>query len=83
MQNQKPNAKAKLISEFSKNSLETIRVMFTQFNGKKLLDLRTWVRGEDGESYIPTRKGISLRVEQVEELKEAIDKAAEEIGKGE
>lgn len=79
----KTDTKARLISEFSKNSVEVIRVQFTEFKEQRLLDVRTWVIGKDGEAYIPTRKGISLRTEQVGELARGILKALEEIEKAE
>jgi len=70
--------KAKLISEFSKNSLETIRVSFTEFNGQKLLDVRVWVV-RDGTEPIPTKKGISFRLDLIECLAEAINKTMKEV----
>jgi len=72
--------KPKLISEFSKNNLEIIRIQITKLNNQPLLDIRVWVL-KDGEEYIPTKKGISIRTEQVDSLKVAIDKAVEEIEK--
>lgn len=72
--------KPKLIHEFNKNSWEIIRVQFTEFKEQKLLDVRVWVLKDSGE-YIPTRKGLSIKLEQVDSLKEAIDRATEEIEK--
>jgi len=83
MAKEKANTKAKIISEFSKNASEIVRIGLSKYQGKELLDIRIWVIGNDGESYIATRKGISLRVDQIDDLKEAIDKAAKEIKKGE
>lgn len=79
MQKQK-TLKPKLISEFSKNNLEIIKIQITKLNNQPLFDIRVWVL-KDGEEYIPTKKGISIRTEQVDSLKVAIDKAAEEIEK--
>ena len=70
--------KPKLIAEFNKNASEVVRVQLSEYDGKQLLDIRVWVENNKGDS-IPTRKGISLRIDQVEALKEAIDKAAEEV----
>ncbi len=69
----------KLIDEFSKNNLEVIRVQITNFNGQPLLDVRVWIL--KGEDYIPTKKGISLRLEQVGALRDGIAKAAAEVDK--
>lgn len=72
----------KLIDQFNKNASEIIRVQLVKYDNKDLLDIRIWVL-KDGADYIPTRKGISLRLDQVDSLKEAIDKAAEKIEKAE
>lgn len=74
--------KPKLISEFNKNASEVVRVQLTEYQGKQLLDIRVWVL-QEGADAIPTKKGLCLKVEQVGDLKEAIDKAAKEIKKGE
>jgi len=70
----------KLIAEFNKNASETVRVQLTEYDGKQLLDIRVWVQNDKGE-YIPTRKGISLRVEQVRDLKDALEKVEHELEK--
>jgi len=71
----------KLVGEFNKNANETIRVRFREYDGKQLLDLRVWVQNDKG-NFVPTRKGLSLRLDLVDSLKEAILKAAAEIEKG-
>ena len=78
----KGNAKAKmlkLIDEFNKSGREVIRTQLTRFHGQRRLDIRTWVF-KDGD-YIPTEKGVNLRIDQVDSLKRAIDKAAKEVEK--
>ena len=70
----------KLISEFNKNSTEIIRIQLTEFVGKQFLNVRVWALRQDGE-YVPTKKGLTLRVEQVDDLLEGINKAAEELEK--
>jgi len=72
---------SRLIHEFTKNALEVVRTQVVQFKGESLLDIRVWVV-KDGDTYIPTKKGISLRLEQVGALRDAIVKAAKEIKSG-
>ena len=79
MQKQKTQ-EPKLITEFNKNSTEVVKVQLTEFDGQQLLDVRVWAVRQ-GKEYVPTKKGITLRVEQIDDLKEAIDMAAEEIEK--
>jgi len=70
----------KLVAEFNKNASEVVRVQLTEYDGKQLLDIRVWVQNDKGD-FIPTRKGITIRTEQVNSLKQAIEKAAEECEK--
>jgi len=79
MQKQKTQ-EPKLIAEFNKNAGEVVRIQLTEYDGKQLLDIRVWVQNDKGE-FVPTRKGISLRIDLVDSLKVAIDKAVEEIEK--
>jgi hypothetical protein len=67
----------KIIHQFKKNANETVTVKFTQFKGKRLIDIRAYYAAENGDLK-PTPKGISISRDLISELKEAIDKAAEE-----
>jgi hypothetical protein len=66
----------KIIHQFKKNANETVMVKFTQFKGKRLIDIRTYYAAENGELK-PTQKGVSLGRELLPEMKETVDKAAE------
>lgn len=70
--------KPELIAEFNKNANEVVRVQLTTYENTKLLDIRSWVQN-DKEDFIATRKGLTLRVEQVDGLKETIEKAVKGI----
>jgi len=78
MKEKKPESK--LIAEFNKNANEIIKVQLTERYGYQLLDIRVWVLREGAEA-IPTKKGLTLRVERIGNLKEAVDEAAERINK--
>ena len=65
------------IFEFLKNAGQKVVIQLREYKGKKLIDLRIFYLDDDG-TWKPTPKGICLRQELVLELKEAIDKAAEE-----
>ena len=72
----------KVIHEFQKNNGERVRISFTTYKSKKLVNLRIYYNAADkGEDWRPTPKGLTLRRELILDLKEAIDKAAEEYNK--
>jgi len=72
-----------LIDKFQKNSLEEIRTEIIEFQGKKYLNIRVWYNAGNGNKpdFRPTPKGLTLNVDLVDNLKEAISKAAKEIYK--
>lgn len=74
------HTKPKLIHEFNKNASEVIRVQLVKYNNKNLLDVRVWVLKNE-KDYVSTKKEISFRIDQVDSLKQAIDKAAEELAR--
>lgn len=63
------------LAEFGKNSREVVRVRRTEYEGRALLDVRTWypdlVTGE-----MRPGKGLALRVEQLDDLRQALSTAA-------
>ncbi|MDH5720525.1 MAG: transcriptional coactivator p15/PC4 family protein [Spirochaetia bacterium] len=65
------------IADIPRNKTEIIRVEISEYQGKKLLNIRTWYDNE-GE-FAPTKKGVSLNIEKFNELKDAILKAEEII----
>ena len=50
---------------------EQIRIAWAEYNGTPFLDLRVYFRDTSGE-WRPTRKGITLRPDQLDELASAI-----------
>ena len=68
---------SKLIHEFQKNANEKVRVEFCRFNNHDLLNLRVFFQSEDNK-WLPTRKGLTIRPDLLDDLKEAVDKAHKE-----
>lgn len=60
----------------------TIRASISDFRGKPLLDLRLWVEPNLGQDLIPTRKGISVSAEYVDDLVEAVEALAVAVRSG-
>ena len=58
-----------------KNNRETIVIADSDYNGTKLVDVRVHYTDEKGDLK-PTRKGISIRSEQLEEFVAALSKFA-------
>jgi hypothetical protein len=57
---------------FAKNTREEVRATLTSFRGERVGDLRVWVDSSHDQPR-PTKKGLTLRVEQLGELRRAVD----------
>jgi hypothetical protein len=72
----------KVIYEFRKNVGEKVLISFTVYKGTRLVNVRIYYNaGPDQDNWKPTPKGLTLKREQVMNLKEGIDKAVEEFEK--
>lgn len=59
------------------SNVEEIRVSLTEFKGLKLLDIRVFAEpyADEGQGRVPTKKGISLKVEKLPDLIAALQEA--------
>jgi hypothetical protein len=65
-----------LVARIAKNPTEEVRVSFTSYRGYDLLDIRVYFQDDQGE-WRPTKRGVSLSVDSVAELRDAVMKAGE------
>ena len=74
----------KLIVTFKKNSIDEIRVAFSEFKGRTYLDMRVYTELEDSKDKdkVPTKKGLTIRPDLLPELIEALQKAHREWTQG-
>lgn len=62
----------RVVHVFEKNSRERVYATLSTFKGLRLADLRVFAVDEDDVEH-PTKKGISVRVEQLPQLLEAVE----------
>lgn len=67
-----------VVSEFQKNSQQKIRIILSEFKGKKLIHIRLFYQNKQGE-YRPTLKGVAFGAECYPDLKRAIQKLEETL----
>lgn len=60
---EKPVNETRVLAQMDKNAGEKLVMRDSTFNGYRFLDLRTDFRDKEG-NYHPTRKGLSLSVDQ-------------------
>ena len=62
----------KTVATFKKNKFQEIRVGIREFKGNDLIDIRTWTQTQGTEDMVPTAKGVSINVNLLKELKNAL-----------
>jgi hypothetical protein len=70
---------SEIISKLSKNSRETIFLSLSEFKGRRLVDIRVHVPGEEEGEWVPTRKGVSLAVSLYPAFKQALAELEEAL----
>lgn len=71
----------KQIAVIEKNALEQIRVGFSEFRRKTYLDVRVYAEFDGEAEHKPTKKGVSLRPEMLDEMIAALQQAKAEAVK--
>jgi Transcriptional Coactivator p15 (PC4) len=64
-------AEDKVVATFKRNPTEEVRAGIKEFKGRQYIDLRIYYMDDQGE-WKPTRKGISLATDFMDELKNAV-----------
>lgn len=76
----------KAIAKINKNAMETVVIRLSEFKGRDLIDIRVWMKPEDpreeGELK-PTKKGISLGIDAIPELIQALQNAQKALKEAE
>jgi chaperone required for assembly of F1-ATPase len=63
------------IAIISKNSLEDIRVMWSEYKGHRYLDIRVYTEIDGKTDKVPTRKGVTVRPDLIADLIKALESA--------
>ena len=72
--------KNNILAAIPKNATEQLQIAINEFKGKEYLDLRIFYTTDDGASWLPTKKGVTVSPDQLETLLEAVKTAMSELG---
>jgi len=66
-----------LLHEFHKSSTEKVVVQLREFRGRRYLDLRIYFDASYGlgQDWRPSKKGLTVSVEDVDKLRTGVDRA--------
>lgn len=63
-----------IVYRFQKNPEEEVRFSVKAYKDRQYLDLRLWFQTSEKGEYFPTKKGLTLSLDYLSELKKGIDK---------
>jgi hypothetical protein len=63
-----------VVTEWPKNSRETVRISLAQYKGKNILDCRVWYDANDGELK-PSPKGLAVEIRHLQAMVSGITQA--------
>ena len=55
---------------------EQVQMALREYKGKRYLDLRIWFQSKNADAYRPSRKGISLNLENLPQVQRGMDEIA-------
>ncbi len=64
-----------IVHEIQRNETEVLRVSLRDYKEKTYLDLRVFFQVAQGGEWIPTKKGLTVDVAHLSDLKAGIEKA--------
>lgn len=67
--------------EVQKNSLERFRIQVSEYRGHKFIDLRVYFQTDDGMVH-PSKKGVTMNLDTVDEVISALQAAKAELEAG-
>ncbi|MGW8272929.1 MAG: transcriptional coactivator p15/PC4 family protein [Thermodesulfovibrionales bacterium] len=70
-----------IIGEIERNETERLRVSAESYRGKDYLDIRIYYLEQSSGEWKPTKKGVTLAPEKIDEFSALISKAGGEFGK--
>lgn len=76
-------ADAKILATIERSDTEQLQISISEYKGKSYLNMRIFYTTDDGQTWLPTKKGVTFTPEQIDILTEAIESAKQEFMAGE
>ncbi len=71
-----------ILYQFSRNQDETVYFTLRDYKDRKYLDLRVFYQPKDGDEMRPTKKGITLPLDLLPELKRGVFACEKKLANG-
>ncbi len=70
---------SKLIASIARSATEQLQISLSEYKSKKYLDLRIFYTTDNGQTWLPTKKGVTVSPENLTLLKDAIEQAINQL----
>lgn len=70
---------AKILATIPRNATEQLQISINSYKEKKYLDLRIFYTTDDGGTWLPTKKGVTISPDNLVTLKDAVEEAMQEL----
>jgi hypothetical protein len=67
-----------VVGDIVRNETEVLRISAEEFKGRKYVDVRVYFENDEGE-WKPTKKGITIQPDKIEEFVDLIKKAGKSL----
>ena len=76
-------ADAKILATIERSNTEQLQISVSEYKGKSYLNMRIFYTTDEGQTWLPTKKGVTFAQDQLDILSEAIEEAKQEFMKEE
>ena len=74
---------SKILATIERSDTEQLQISVSEYKGKSYLNMRIYYTTDEGQTWLPTKKGVTFAPEQLDILTEAIEEARQEFMKDE
>lgn len=72
-------ADSKILATIERTDTEQLQISISEYKGKSYLNMRIHYTTDEGNTWLPTKKGVTFTPEQLDVLTEAIEEAKKEF----
>lgn len=72
-------ADAKILATIERSETEQLQISVSEYKGRSYLNMRIYYTTDEGNTWLPTKKGVTFTPEQLDILTEAIEEAKKEF----
>ena len=72
-------ADAKILATIPRTEIEQLQISISEYKGKSYFNLRIHYTTDGGETWLPTKKGVTFTPDQLDLLTDAIEEARKEF----